>query len=145
MTVATMDDGLTTAERRAAARDAYRASVEAGQPVTGADLGRRFGRTARWGRMQISEARAERVAAASPIPNGNGQRITQAPGPTASKRPTAVTRINRYRRSNLPVPEIGSTALQRMPIARRDRRPSPPTRSQTGCGSRPSSSSRLRS
>jgi hypothetical protein len=59
VTLAAVDDGLTPADRQAAARRAYGASVEAGRPLTGADLGRQFGRTARWGRMQISKARAE--------------------------------------------------------------------------------------
>lgn len=77
MTLAVVDNGLTPAERQAAARDAYRASVEAGHPLTGADLGRQFGRTGRWGRTQISKARAE-VAAST---NGNEQRISRDIGP----------------------------------------------------------------
>jgi hypothetical protein len=36
----------TPAERQAAARDAYRAS---GYRLSGAELGRRFGRSGRWG------------------------------------------------------------------------------------------------
>jgi hypothetical protein len=60
VTLAAVDNDLTSAQRQAAARDAYWASVEARHPLTGADLGRQFGRTARWGRMQISKFRAER-------------------------------------------------------------------------------------
>lgn len=81
-----LDDVLTARERQTAARNAYRASVESGSPLTGADLGRRFGRTARWGRMQISAARAELNAGApssknrsGPRPTGNAQQISRAP------------------------------------------------------------------
>jgi hypothetical protein len=58
-TTDTPNDLSTAAERQAAARATYVASVAAGQPLTGAALGRQFDRTARWGRMQISKARTE--------------------------------------------------------------------------------------
>jgi Protein of unknown function (DUF2637) len=58
-TTDTPNDLSTAAARQAAARAAYVASVAAGQPLTGAALGRQFDRTARWGRMQISKARTE--------------------------------------------------------------------------------------
>ena len=55
----TAGDARTTRERQEAARNAYLASVEAGTPLTGAELGRQFGCTDRWGRLQIRKFRAE--------------------------------------------------------------------------------------
>jgi hypothetical protein len=56
----TVDHQYRTANRRqAAARDAYRASVANGTPLTGAELGRQFNRTDRWGRYQIGQVRAD--------------------------------------------------------------------------------------
>jgi hypothetical protein len=55
-----------TGERRAAARDAYRTSLAKGVPLTGAELGRRFGISPRWGRLRVAEVHAEAAAA------GNG-------------------------------------------------------------------------
>lgn len=52
----------TPAERQAAARDAYRASSHR---LSGAELGRRFGRSARWGRAQIQAVATEDRAAAT--------------------------------------------------------------------------------
>jgi hypothetical protein len=52
----------TAAERQAAARDAYRAS---GHRLSGAELGRRVGRSARWGRAQIQAVTIDDRAAAS--------------------------------------------------------------------------------
>lgn len=46
------------AELQAAARAAYRRSAQQGAPLTGAEIGRRFGRSARWGRDRIAEARS---------------------------------------------------------------------------------------
>jgi hypothetical protein len=67
-TTETPNDLSTAAERQAAARAAYVASVAAGRPLTGAALGRQFDRTARWGRMQISKARTEaRTPANDPV------------------------------------------------------------------------------
>jgi hypothetical protein len=48
-----------TGERRAAARDAYRVSLAEGVPLTGAELGRRFGLSPRWGRLRVAEVHAE--------------------------------------------------------------------------------------
>jgi hypothetical protein len=47
------------ASRRAAARAAYRASLAEGVPLTGAELGRRFGLSPRWGRLRVAEVHAE--------------------------------------------------------------------------------------
>lgn len=55
-----------TGERRAAARDTYRTSLAEGVPLTGAELGRRFGLSPRWGRLRVAEVHAEAAAA------GNG-------------------------------------------------------------------------
>jgi Protein of unknown function (DUF2637) len=58
---------LPADQRRAAARDAYRASLAEGVPLTGADLGRQFGLSPRWGRNRVAEVHAEATAA----PNGS--------------------------------------------------------------------------
>lgn len=49
--------GKAKQDPREAALAAYLASVETGQPLTGADLGRRYGRTARWGQIIIAETK----------------------------------------------------------------------------------------
>lgn len=45
--------------KREAARLDYRESLDADQPATGAQLGKRYGMSERWGRTQISAAREE--------------------------------------------------------------------------------------
>lgn len=42
--------------------DAYRASLAEGVPLTGAELGRRFGLSPRWGRLRVAEVHAEAAA-----------------------------------------------------------------------------------
>jgi len=59
------DSKDTMADRRAAARVASRASLAKGAPLTGAELGRRFRRSPRWGRLRVAEVHAE-------APTGNG-------------------------------------------------------------------------
>jgi len=66
---------LTDAEARAAAREMWRRADTAGEPVTGVDIGRAFGKTDRWGRKQIERARgsahartATVAASATPAP-----------------------------------------------------------------------------
>lgn len=49
----------------AAARQAWRDSLAAGQPLTGKALAERFGRKERWGRDRIAEAKAELAAEAA--------------------------------------------------------------------------------
>lgn len=44
---------------RAAARDAYRASLAAGAPLSGAALGRRFEMSERWGRDRVTEVQRD--------------------------------------------------------------------------------------
>lgn len=53
----TNGEDLSNAEARAAAQQAWRQAAAAGEPLTGVDLGRMFGRTDRWGRKQIERAR----------------------------------------------------------------------------------------
>ncbi|GAB3293194.1 DUF2637 domain-containing protein [Parasphingorhabdus pacifica] len=54
------DGPLTDADKRKAARNDYRTSVEElDQPVTGAQLGRRYGLSEKWGRRQINAVREE--------------------------------------------------------------------------------------
>lgn len=53
-------DTMTEAQRaQAEARELYRQSLAAGDPLTGAQLAERFGRRERWGQERIAEARAE--------------------------------------------------------------------------------------
>lgn len=49
--------GRPESDPRAAAREAYRASVAAGAPLSGAALARRFGKSARWGVDRVAEVR----------------------------------------------------------------------------------------
>ncbi|MEV6811815.1 hypothetical protein [Micromonospora sp. NPDC051296] len=51
--------------RRAAARKAYRQSVTAGTPLSGAALGRQFAMSERWGRDRVNEVRAAADRAAA--------------------------------------------------------------------------------
>lgn len=60
MTAATLNGNGT--ERHAAAA-AWRAAAAAGEELTGAELGERFGFSARWGRQVIADAREVEVAA----------------------------------------------------------------------------------
>jgi hypothetical protein len=69
--VPSVGETASTSERQDAARDAYLVSVQAGTPLTGAHLGERFGRTDRWGRLQIRKFRDE-LAAGDPSGNGDG-------------------------------------------------------------------------
>jgi hypothetical protein len=70
MSVTMLDpSSWTAAERQAAARDAYRAS---GHRLSGAELGRRFGRSGRWGRAQIEAVATEDRAAATGNPAVSG-------------------------------------------------------------------------
>lgn len=50
---------MSDEDKREAARRDYRESLDADQPVTGAQLGKRYGMSERWGRTQISAAREE--------------------------------------------------------------------------------------
>jgi hypothetical protein len=83
-------------QRQAAAQEAYLVSVEEGRALSGAELGRRFGRTDRWGRYQISKVKADGAGTnghrSSRPPairdaNGNGR----DPMPTIRERPITDT------------------------------------------------------
>jgi len=50
---------LAPAELRAAARDHYREACTEGASISGAELGRRFGMSERWGRDRVSEVAAD--------------------------------------------------------------------------------------
>lgn len=61
-------DTMTEAQRaQAEAREIYRASLAAGDPITGAALAERFGRKERWGRDRIAEAKEAARSEPSPV------------------------------------------------------------------------------
>ncbi|MET8352617.1 DUF2637 domain-containing protein [Micromonospora sp. NPDC005206] len=71
-----------TEELWAAARQVWRKSVAAGEPLTGQALGQRFGRSERWGRNRIKEARAElqaEEAAGGDVAGETDQQDTRVP------------------------------------------------------------------
>lgn len=82
MSVTVLDtSSWTAAQRQAAARDAYRA---AGYRLSGAELGRRFGRSGRWGRAQIEAVAIEDRAAAASTPTAGDRAVPDNGGaPTA--------------------------------------------------------------
>jgi hypothetical protein len=53
----TAAEDVTDEQAREAARDMWLAAREAGESMSGAELGRAFGRTDRWGRKQVAAAR----------------------------------------------------------------------------------------
>jgi hypothetical protein len=58
--------GLTPAQEREAARQLYRRTVANGEPISGAELARRFGRTdPKWGTRQIDAVRRQMAAPAA--------------------------------------------------------------------------------
>lgn len=59
---------------RSVARDAYRASLAAGAPLSGAALGRQFGMSERWGRDRVAEVQR------APNPTSSDQRRDVAGG-----------------------------------------------------------------
>ena len=71
-TTATVPDAwLGAAERQAAARDAYRRSVDDGAPLSAAALAARFDRSARWAQDRIAEARRQRSTVLPLSSNGS--------------------------------------------------------------------------
>jgi hypothetical protein len=88
-------DSLDPAELQAAARDAYRQALAHGPVPTGAELGHQFGRSDRWGRDRIAEARTQddttaARAAADPPSDGNDPAATANPtAASGSHAPTA--------------------------------------------------------
>jgi hypothetical protein len=103
---------LSTAEAQAQARDAWRRS---GGRLTGAELARRYGRSERWGRMQIAAARADAGAAES------GTDGTQA-------QPTAGPTRNGTSHTALPLPPAAAAAGPARPLAKRTPSPATPRR-----------------
>ena len=77
-------DETATGDLRDAARTAYRESIEAGQPLSGKRLGELFGRSERWGRDRIAEAKGKtgngkRSQAVVPLRTTNGTTATGKP------------------------------------------------------------------
>lgn len=67
---------LSDEDKRTFARRDYRLSLDTGSPLTGADLGRRYGYSERWGRRQIAAVRVEdregeEAEGASPVDDEN--------------------------------------------------------------------------
>lgn len=54
--------GADLVDEREQARAVWLASVESGEPLSGRELGERFGRSERWGRARIGEARGDKPA-----------------------------------------------------------------------------------
>jgi Protein of unknown function (DUF2637) len=85
-------------ERRAAARDAYRVSLADGVPLTGAELGRLFGLSPRWGRLRVAEVHAEAAAASNGrypgrhVPDEEREHDPARPQPDDGPRDAAVGR-----------------------------------------------------
>jgi hypothetical protein len=76
------DAWLDPTERQAAARDAYRRSVDEGAPLTAAALAARFDRSPRWAQDRIAEARRQRSAVGTAGSN-NGRHATSSSQVTA--------------------------------------------------------------
>ena len=75
---------MSDTDPRAAAREMVRGAEAAGRKITGAELGRAFGKTDRWGRKQIERARSGHhptaAPAGTPLPDNrpgrrNGQHL----------------------------------------------------------------------
>ncbi|MGC4864765.1 hypothetical protein ACLQ3B_04925 [Micromonospora sp. DT53] len=72
-------DGPSLAD--ATTRKAWRDSAAAGEPLTGLALGTRFGRSERWGRNRIKEAKAELQAEEAAGSDAAGSPTTTAENP----------------------------------------------------------------
>jgi Protein of unknown function (DUF2637) len=116
---------LGSAQAQAHARNAWRRS---GGRLTGAELGRRYGRSERWGRQQIAAARADRdgnggpesappatsgTASTAPVlrPDGSAARPARAngSGTTGTARP-ARTGTAPQQPAGVPLPLLAATA-----------------------------------
>jgi hypothetical protein len=89
-THATVRDGwLGPAERQAAARDAYRRSVDEGAPLSAAALAAQFDRSPRWAQDRIAEARGQRSTVLPVSSNGSDRAglASFAGPPVASRAP----------------------------------------------------------
>jgi hypothetical protein len=90
--MSTNGHGLTDTEARIKAREMIQAADAAGQPITGADVGKAFRKTDRWGRKQIERARSAGQAmsvptgTAGPAPRPGARNAQRAPGGTTDDR-----------------------------------------------------------
>jgi hypothetical protein len=108
------------AQRRAAARDAYRASLADGVPLTGAELGRQFGLSPRWGRNRVAEVHAEATAGGNGVHATTGDSCERKTadghaGPDAGREGVPSDIVDRgaesaWRRSNGAAPPSGDRA-----------------------------------
>jgi hypothetical protein len=71
------DAWLGPAERQAAARDAYRRSVDDGAPLSAAALAAQFDRSPRWAQDRIAEARRQR-STVPPLSSNGSDRASHA-------------------------------------------------------------------
>jgi hypothetical protein len=74
------------ADVRAAAVAHYLEALAAGTPPTGAELGRRFHRSDRWGRDRVTEARTVTAAALPASPTS----VAIVPATSPARRPATV-------------------------------------------------------
>jgi Protein of unknown function (DUF2637) len=87
------DAWLDPAERQAAARDAYRRSVDEGAPLSAAALAARFDRSPRWAQDRIAEARRQR-STLLPLSSNGSDRTNHAglaSQPSANQPPVSNT------------------------------------------------------
>jgi hypothetical protein len=111
MTLAEIDQPceLTDTEARAAAREMWRVAEAAGEPITGAELGRAFGKTDPWGRKQIERARSGRLP--TTVPAG----MTPL-GPSSVCRSGQTHRPERPRRPANPTPDRSVRSEPTQPV-----------------------------
>jgi hypothetical protein len=88
------DARVDPGERQAAARDAYRRSVNDGTPLSAAALAAQFDRSARWAQDRIAEARRQRSTVLPLSSNGSdaagyppfGSQLAMRQTPAGSRR-----------------------------------------------------------
>ncbi len=93
---------LTDAEARRAAEDMVRHADTTGQKVTGDDLGRRFGRTDRWGRKRIERARAVPSTGTPPVRRPRDENAARNGATAATQRRTGT--VVRHQTNGRPAP-----------------------------------------
>jgi Protein of unknown function (DUF2637) len=127
-------DPITAASLQIAARDAYRQSAMRGNPLTGEELGSMFDRSGRWGRLQVTAARAgmasgdetkrllpsrHRAPGDAPAMGATGAATTVAPQrhtetATAAPRPASPGKRNRNGETAVAQPETVAAAKTAM-------------------------------
>jgi hypothetical protein len=107
---------LSAADAQEQARDAWRRS---GGRLTGAELARRYGRSERWGRLQIAAARED----AGGADGGTGDTRAQ---------PTSDAANNGTARPAPPLPPAAGPARPARPLAKRTPSPATPRRNGKG-------------